>query len=89
MSSGETIILMGVGGGFILLGIIMLLWGRYEEKRLFDALAEKRDLREFSLNHVDSPQPGALRIGGWIAIALGALLLLVGIILRFTTCPLT
>ena len=85
MSSGETIILMGVGGGFILLGIIMLLWGRYEEKRLFDALAEKRDLREFSLNHVDSPQPGALRIGGWIAIALGALLLLVGIILRFTT----
>jgi len=85
MSSGETIILMGVGGGFILLGIIMLLWGRYEEKRLFEALAEKRDLREFSLNHVDSPQPGALRIGGWISIALGALLLLVGIILRFTT----
>jgi len=85
MSSGETIILMGVGGGFILLGIIMLLWGRYEEKRLFEALAEKRDLREFSLNHVDSPQPGALRIGGWISIALGALLLLGGIILRFTT----
>ena len=85
MSSGETIILMGVGGGFILLGIIAILWGRYEEKRLFDALAEKRDLREFSLNHVDSPQPGALRIGGWIAIALGALLLLVGIIFRFTT----
>ena len=85
MSSGETIILMGVGGGFLLLGIIAILWGRYEEKRLFDALAEKRDLREFSLNHVDSPQPGALRIGGWIAIALGMLLLLVGIIFRFTT----
>ena len=84
MSSGETIILMGAGGGFILLGIIAILWGRYEEKRLFDALAEKPDLREFSLNHVDSPQPGALRIGGWIAIALGVLLLLVGIILRFT-----
>jgi len=85
MSSGETIILMGAGGGFILLGIIAILWGRYEEKRLFDALAEKPDLREFSLNHVDSPQPGALRIGGWIAVALGVLLLLVGIILRFTT----
>lgn len=85
MSLGETTILMGAGGGFILLGIIAILWGRYEEKRLFDALAEKRDLREFSLNHVDSPQPGALRIGGWISIALGALLLLVGIILRFTT----
>lgn len=85
MSSAETIILMATGGGFILLGIISILWGRYEEKRLFDALAEKRDLREFSLKHVDTPQPGALRIGGWIAIALGALLLLVGIILHFTT----
>ena len=84
MSPGETVILMGAGGGFILLGIIGILWGRYEEKRLFDALAEKTDLREFSLKHVDTPQPGALRTGGWIAIALGVLLVVVGIILRFT-----
>ena len=84
MSPGDTIIFMGAGSGFILLGIVAILWGRYEEKRLFDALSEKRDLREFSLKHVDSPQPGALRIGGWISIALGILLLLVGIILRFT-----
>ncbi len=85
MSPAETIILMAAGGGFILLGVISMLWGRYEEKRLFEALSEKRDLREFSLKHVETPQPGALRIGGWIAIALGALLLLVGIILHFTT----
>ena len=85
MSPGETVILIGAGGGFILLGIIGILWGRYEEKRLFDALAEKRDLREFSLKHVETPQPGALRIGGWIAVALGVVLLLIGIIFRFTT----
>ena len=85
MSPAETIILMAAGGGFILLGVISMLWGRYEEKRLFEALSEKRDLREFSLKHVETPQPGALRIVGWIAIALGALLLLVGIILHFTT----
>ena len=83
MSAVDTIILMSVGGGFILLGIIGILWGRYEEKRLFNRLAEKPDLREFSLKHVESPQPGALRIGGWIAIALGALLLLVGVVFRF------
>ena len=83
MSAGDTIILMGTGGGFILLGIIGILWGRYEEKRLFNGLSEKPDLREFSLKHVETPQPGALRIGGWIAIALGALLLLIGVILRF------
>jgi uncharacterized membrane protein len=85
MSPGETVILIGAGGGFILLGIIGILWGRYEEKRLFDALAEKQDLREFSLKHVETPQPGALRIGGWIAIVLGVILLIIGIILRFTT----
>ena len=84
MLQGDWLILVGAGGGFIILGIIGILWGRYEEKRLFDALAEKTDLREFSLKHVDTPQPGALRTGGWIAIALGVLLLVVGIILRFT-----
>jgi hypothetical protein len=30
---------------------------------------------------VESPQPGALKIGGWIAIAVGVILLAVGIIL--------
>ncbi len=81
MTQGDWFILMGIGGGFIILGLIGILWGRHEEKSLFEALAEKRDLREFSLRHVESPQPGALKIGGWIAIILGALLLVVGIIL--------
>ena len=50
MSPNDTIILMGAGGGFILLGIIGILWGRYEEKRLFEALAEKRDTGSFPSN---------------------------------------
>ena len=83
MSPGETIILIGVGGGFIILGILGILWGRREEKRLFEALSQKYDLREFSLNHTEGPQPGALRIGGWIAIILGLFLLIIGVILRF------
>lgn len=81
MTQGDWFILMGMGGGFIILGLIGILWGRHEEKSLFKALAEKPDLREFSLRHVESPQPGALKIGGWIAVAVGALLLVVGIIL--------
>lgn len=73
-------ILVIVGGIFVVLGIIGFLWGVREEKRLFEALSAKPDLREFSLKHVDSPQPGALKIGGWIAIALGVIVILVGII---------
>jgi len=64
----------------VVLGIIGIFWGKHEEKRIFEALAQQPDLREFSLKHVESPQPGALRTGGWIAIALGVLMLVVGVI---------
>lgn len=80
MSQGDWLILVIVGVVFLLLGIAGILWGRFEEKRIFEALAARRDLREFSLKHVDSPQPGALKAGGWIALALGVIMLIVGII---------
>lgn len=80
MPQGDWYILMIVGGVFIVLGIIGIIWGRFEEKRIFDALAQQPDLREFSLKHVESPQPGSLKAGGWIAIALGVLMLVAGII---------
>ena len=81
MDQGDWYILAIVGAIFIVLGIIGVYWGVREEKRLFEALATKPDLREFSLRHVESPQPGALKIGGWIAGALGVILLVVGIII--------
>jgi multisubunit Na+/H+ antiporter MnhB subunit len=74
-------ILAITGGIFLILGIIGILLGVREEKKLFEALAAKPDLREFSLRHVESPQPGALKIGGWIAIAVGVIVLAAGIIL--------
>jgi hypothetical protein len=81
MEQGNWYILAIVGGIFIILGIIGIFWGVREEKKLFEELAAKHDLREFSLRHVESPQPGALKIGGWIAIALGVVVMAVGIIL--------
>jgi hypothetical protein len=81
MEQGDWYILVIVGGVFVILGIALILWGIREEKRLFEELAAKPDLREFSLDHVETPQPGALKIGGWIAIALGVVVLVVGIIM--------
>ena len=76
--------LMGVGGLFILLGLGSVIWGVIEEKRYYAALSEKPgDIREF-LDHLPPrPQPAALRIGGWIAIAVGLVLLSVGVVLYF------
>jgi len=80
MSQGDWHILLIVGGIFIILGIGGIIWGIREEKKIFEALSKMPDLREFSLKHIESPQPGALKIGGWIAIGLGLLLEVVGII---------
>jgi hypothetical protein len=81
MPEGQWFILVIAGGVFVILGIIGVMWGIREEKRIFEELSKKPDLREFTMRHVESPQPGALKIGGWIAIAVGVLLLAAGIII--------
>jgi hypothetical protein len=81
MSQGDWYILLIVGGIFIVLGIGAVVWGMREEKKIFEELSKKPDLREFSLKHIETPQPGALKIGGWIAVSLGVLMEIVGIIL--------
>jgi hypothetical protein len=65
---------------FFVLGAIGLWWGYREEKRIFDALSQKHDLREFSQRRSDGPQSGALKTGGWLLLALGLLLAVAGII---------
>ncbi len=86
MPQGDWFILMGVGGFFLLVGILLFLWGRYEEKRIIDALAQKPDLQEFTSGRV-GPQPGSLRFGGWLSIAMGGLMLIIGIIFWLTSSP--
>ena len=76
-------ILIITGGVFIILGIAAIFWGVREEKHIFDVLSKKPDLREFTLKHVESPQPGALKIGGWIALGLGVIIAVLGIIFYF------
>ncbi len=78
MPQRDSFILMGVGGGFIILGIVALLWGRGEEKGYYDSIAARPDVREYLEHTPDRPEPGSLKIGGWIAIAIGLVMLAVG-----------
>ena len=85
MPQSDWFVLIGVGGGFMVLGLLGILWGRYEEKKYFEVMARQRDVREFVSHWPERPQPGALKTGGWIAIGLGFLLLLTGIIAWLVT----
>jgi len=78
MSHGDSFILMGMGGVFILLGIIALFWGKREEKSYYNSISTRPDVREFLEQEPERPEPGALKIGGWIAMAIGLLMVVMG-----------
>jgi hypothetical protein len=84
---GEWWILAVVGAVFIVLGVIGILWGRYEQKKLDEALTTHVDVREFVSHWPERPQPEALKIGGWIAFALGILLMIIGLVIWYTGLP--
>ena len=67
-----------VGVVFIVLGLGVLIWGRREEKSYYDSLTTRSDLREFFDRWPRRPEPGSLKIGGWIAIAVGLIIVIVG-----------
>jgi len=86
MPSGDTVILLVLGGIFILLGVAAVIWGKREEKSYFDSLSTRTgDLREFVDHWPPRPQPGALKIGGWIALIIGVLMALLAFIFWLMT----
>jgi uncharacterized protein YjeT (DUF2065 family) len=72
---GENMIILILGLFFLVVGVVMILSGHGEEKGYYEALAGKRDLREFVTHNPERPEPGALRMGGWACIAVGVLIL--------------
>ena len=82
MLQGDWLILLIVGGVFLALGLAAFLWGKREEKNYFNSIATRSDdMREFVEHWPQRPQPGALKIGGWIAITIGVIMLVVGLII--------
>jgi hypothetical protein len=78
MPQRDSFILMGAGGFFIILGLAALLWGRREEKGYYDAMAARPDVREYLEHSPERPEPGSPKVGGWISLAIGLLMLALG-----------
>ena len=78
MPQGDLFALIGMGSLLILLGLAAIIWGKSEEKGYYDSLSSRPDTREFLERWPQRPQFGALKIGGWIAIAIGLLMIVMG-----------
>ena len=78
MPQGEQFILIGIGVLFILLGLATIIWGKREEKSYYNSISTHPDVREFLEHEPERPEPGALKIGGWIAMAIGLLMVVLG-----------
>ena len=78
MSDNGWIIPVVLGVVFFSLGIGMIIWGKKEEKNYYDSLTTRTDLREYFAHWPVRPQPGALKIGGWIALAVGIIMVAIG-----------
>lgn len=78
MLQAEWSILMVGGGFFILLGLAVIIWDKVEQKGYYDSLADRRDVREYLEHQPARPELGALKIGGWIAITIGLLMVAMG-----------
>jgi hypothetical protein len=80
MPTMDSLVLIGVGCFFILLGIISLLWASREEKNMKTVLSRRTDVRDFIDGWPMRVGPGSTRIGGLVFIVVGAAALLLGAI---------
>jgi len=82
MPQYDWLVLMAAGVLFILLGVGAIFWGRNEEKNYYNGIAHRYDVREYLEHSPIRFEPGALKIGGRIAIIVGIALLIWGSILK-------
>jgi len=78
MPYSDTFILMVMGGAFIIIGIAVLFRGKRQEKSYYNALSTRTDLREFLERSPEHPEHSSLKIGGWISIIVGLVMLGIG-----------
>jgi hypothetical protein len=75
----DDLIIIGIGALFIIVGLIAFGWGRREESTYNNYLSHLDDVREFLTHWPERPEPQGLFVGGWISVAVGLLLIILGL----------
>ena len=73
-------IVVSLGVLFLALGAAVFFWGRREMDAYYEAISRRIDMREFIERSPLRPEPEALKIGGLITAAVGAVVLVMGVI---------
>jgi hypothetical protein len=82
MSQVSYQVILGMGGFFVLLGIIFILGNKREKKKYYNSiLLTRRDIKETITHEHERFWLQAWQIGGRISLIVGILLLIVGGIL--------
>ena len=72
--------MMIIGGVFLIIGIVVLILGSREEKDYFRNISNRTDVRQYLEYKPDSIQSWGLKVGGVIALVIGLVLLVMGLI---------
>ena len=82
MSASSYQVILGMGGFFVFLGIIFILWNKREKQRYYNSiLLTRRDIKETITHEHERFWLHAWRIGGRISLIVGIILLIIGGIL--------
>ena len=84
MSQVNYQVVLVMGGFFVLLGIIFILWNKREKKGYYNSiLLTRRDIKESITHEPWRSWLHAWQIGGRISLIVGIVLLIIGGILWF------
>jgi len=67
-----------MGGFFILLGVVFILWNRWEKKSYYNSILTRRDVKEFITHEPERSWLNAWQIGGRISLIIGIMLAIAG-----------
>ena len=82
MSAASYQVILGMGGFFVFLGIIFILWNKREKNKYYNSiLLTQRDIKETITHEHERFWLQAWQIGGRISLILGIVLLIIGGIL--------
>ena len=82
MLSATCQAILGMGGFFVLLGVVLIMWNKREKGRYYNSiLLTKRDIKESLTHDPERPWLHAWQIGGKISLIIGIMLLMTGGIL--------